>query len=146
MATSIYIFDSDKMFNAIYREHVDDLEHKMPLIDLYVKGQKLWVVTNSNDMKEQPRLDRSIVHFRKDNAKEWIEGDEKLVLHGKIRYNHKKNQLELFPRFLRKPLLSMRVGRFFGNKNGKCYIDYNKRYYDFKNDRMIFILENENEV
>jgi hypothetical protein len=40
----------------------------------------------------------------------------------------------------------MRVGRFFGNKNGKCYIDYNKRYYDFKNDRMIFILESENEV
>tara|TARA_R110000744_G_scaffold206951_1_gene325551 strand:- start:1835 stop:2269 length:435 start_codon:yes stop_codon:yes gene_type:complete len=141
MSTSIYIFDTDKMFKSIYREHTDDLEHKMPLIDLYVKGEKLWVVTNSNDINEQPRLDRSIVHFRKDNAKEWIEGDEKLVIHGKIRYNHKRNQLEIFPRFLRKPLLSMRVGRFFGNKNGKCYIDYNKRYYDFKNDRMIFILE-----
>ena len=105
MATSIYIFDSDQMFKAVYREHMDDVEYKMPLIDLYVKGERLWVVTNSNDMKEQPRLTRSIVHFRKDNAKEYVEGDEKLVTHGKVRYNEKRNQLEFFPRFLRKPLI-----------------------------------------
>ena len=141
MATSIYIFDCDKTFNSIYREHVDEIEHKMPLIDLYVKGKRLWVVTNSNDMKEQPRLTRSIVHFRKDNAKDFVEGDEKLVIHKKIRYNNKRNQLEFFPRFLRKPLLSMRVGRYYGLNKGKCNIDYDKRYYDFKNDRMIFILE-----
>ena len=141
MATSIYIFDCDKTFNSIYREHVDEIEHKMPLIDLYVKGKRLWVVTNSNDMKEQPRLTRSIVHFRKDNAKDFVEGDEKLVIHKKIRYNNKRNQLEFFPRFLRKPLLSMRVGRYYGINAGKCNIDYDKRYYDFKNDRMIFILE-----
>tara|TARA_R110000796_G_scaffold55396_4_gene128975 strand:- start:1849 stop:2283 length:435 start_codon:yes stop_codon:yes gene_type:complete len=143
MATSIYVFDSDRMFEAVYREHVDDVEYKMPLIDLYVKGERLWVVTNSNDMKEQPRLTRSIVHFRKDNAKEYVEGDEKLVTHGKVRYNEKRNQLEFFPRFLRKPMLSMRVGRYFGIVVGKCNIDYDKRYYDFKNDRMIFILEEE---
>ena len=142
MATSIYIFDCDKTFNSIYREHVDEIEHKMPLIDLYVKGKRLWVVTNSNDMKEQPRLTRSIVHFRKDNAKDFVEGDEKLVIHKKIRYNNKRNQLEFFPRFLRKPLLSMRVGRYYGLNRGKCNINYDKRYYDFKNDRMIFILEN----
>ena len=141
MATSIYIFDCDKTFNSIYREHVDEIEHKMPLIDWYVKGKRLWVVTNSNDMKEQPRLTRSIVHFRKDNAKDFVEGDEKLVIHKKIRYNNKRNQLEFFPRFLRKPLLSMRVGRYYGLNKGKCNIDYDKRYYDFKNDRMIFILE-----
>ena len=143
MATSIYVFDSDRMFEAVYREHVDDVEYKMPLIDMYVKGERLWVVTNSNDMKEQPRLTRSIVHFRKDNAKEYVEGDEKLVTHGKVRYNEKRNQLEFFPRFLRKPMLSMRVGRYFGIVVGKCNIDYDKRYYDFKNDRMIFILEEE---
>lgn len=143
MATSIYIFDSDRMFKAVYREHMDDVEYKMPLIDLYVKGERLWVVTNSNDMKEQPRLTRSIVHFRKDNAKEYVEGDEKLVTHGKVRYNEKRNQLEFFPRLLRKPLLSMRVGRYFGMNEGKCNIDYDKRYYDFKNDRMIFILEDQ---
>ena len=143
MATSIYVFDSDRMFEAVYREHVDDVEYKMPLIDMYVKGERLWVVTNSNDMKEQPRLTRSIVHFRKDNAKDYVEGDEKLVTHGKIRYNEKRNQLEFFPRFLRKPLLSMRVGRYFGIVVGKCNINYDKRYYDFKNDRMIFILEEE---
>ena len=143
MATSIYVFDSDRMFEAVYREHVDDVEYKMPLIDMYVKGERLWVVTNSNDMKEQPRLTRSIVHFRKDNAKDYVEGDEKLVTHGKIRYNEKRNQLEFFPRFLRKPMLSMRVGRYFGIVVGKCNVNYDKRYYDFKNDRMIFILEEE---
>ena len=41
MATSIYIFDSDKMFNAIYREHVNELEHKMPLIDLVRKRTEI---------------------------------------------------------------------------------------------------------
>lgn len=146
MATSIHIFEDLNMFNKVYGSNVDDIEYKMPLIDLYVKGDKLWVVTNSNDMKEQPRLSRSIVHFRKDNAKDWIEGDEKLVTHGKMRFNHKKNQLEFFPRMLRKPLLSMRVGRYFGSKEGKCNINYDKRYYDFKHDRMIFILEDGNEV
>lgn len=146
MASSIYIFDNDILFKAFYNEHINDLEYKMPLIDLYVKGDKLWVVTNSNDQKERPRFERSIVHFRKDNAKEWIEGDEKLVTHGKIRYDNKKNHLEIFPRFMRKPLLSMRVGRYFGIKEGKCKIDYDKRYYDFKNDRIIFILENKNET
>ena len=141
MATSIHVFETLDIFNKIYGSNVDDIEHKMPLIDLYVKNDKLWVVTNSNDMKEQPRLDRSIVHFRKDNAKEWLEGDEKLVTHGKMRFNYKNNQLEFFPKLLRKPLLSMRVGRYFGLREGKCKIDYDKRYYDFKNDRMIFILE-----
>jgi len=155
MATSIHVFETLNMFNKIYGTNADDIEHKMPLIDLYVKSDKLWVVTNSNNMKEQPRLNRSIVHFRKDNAKEWLEGDEKLVTHGKMRFNYKNNQLEFFPKrfsfrigskLLRKPLLSMRVGRYFGFREGKCKIDYDKRYYDFKNDRMIFILENSDEV
>lgn len=142
MATSIHIFENDEIFTKIYGTYMDDIEYKMPLIDLYVKGGKLWVVTNSNDMKEQPRLNRSIVHFRRGSIDEWKEGDEKLVVHDKLQFNFGKNQLEFFPRFIRKPLLSMRVGRYYGDKIKKCKIDYDKRYYDFKSDRMIFILEN----
>ncbi len=134
------------MFNKIYGRNVDDIEHKMPIIDLYVKNDKLWIVTNSNDMKEQPRLSRSIVHFRRGSADEWKEGDEKLVIHGKLQFNFDKNQLEFFPRFLRKPLLSMRVGRYFGDYVKKCKINYDRRYYDFKNDRMLFILEDKDEI
>jgi hypothetical protein len=142
MATSIHIFDNIDIFNKIYGTFIDDIEHKMPLLDLYVKGNKLWIVTNSNDMKEQPRLNTSLVHFRQGSIKDWEEGDEKLVTHGKMKFNYKSNQIEFFPRKLRKPLLSLRVGRYFGDDHDKkCDIDYDNRFYDFKNDRMIFILE-----
>jgi len=142
MATSIYIFENDKMFNVVYKDVLEDPLYVMPIIDLYVKQDKLWIVTNSNDQKEQPRLSSTLVHFRKGNIKDWEEGDEKLVKHNDIRYNHKKLHLEFFPKFLRKPLLSMRVGRCYSDKyKGYSKINYDKRYYDFTNDRIILLLE-----
>jgi len=142
MATSIYIFENDKMFNVVYKDVLEDPLYVMPIIDLYVKQDKLWIVTNSNDQKEQPRLSNTLVHFRKGSIKEWEEGDEKLVKHNDIRYNHKKLHLEFFPKFLRKPLLSMRIGRCYSDKDkGYSKINYDKRYYDFTNDRIILLLE-----
>ena len=54
------------------------------------KEISLWIVTNSNDKKEQPRLSNTLVHFRQGNIKEWENGDEKLVQYGDMRYNHKR--------------------------------------------------------
>lgn len=142
MATSIYIFETYKEYERIYGKNLELLQYKVDLVDLWVKKDKLWIVTNTNDQKEAPRLDHTMVHFRKGDVEEWLEGDEKLVLHDKMRFNPKKNHMEFFPRFLRKPLLWMRVGRYYGNftkKNMK--IDFNQRFYDFSNDRLVFICE-----
>ena len=143
MATSIYIFENDKFFQKIYKDVMEDPLYVMPIIDLYVKGESLWIVTNSNDQKDKPRLSNTLVHFRQGNVKGWEEGDEKLVKHDKIRYNHRKQHLEFFPRVLRKPLLSLRVGRCIGDNNDKySKVNYDKRFYDFTNNRIIFLLDN----
>jgi|TARA_B110000438_G_scaffold273830_1_gene293531 hypothetical protein len=143
MATSIYVFENDDIFHQIYKDVMEDPLYIMKIIDLYVKGDHLWIVTNSNDKKEKPRLSNTLVHFRQGSVKEWEDGDEKLVKYGDIRYNHKKGQLEFFPRMLRKPLLSMRVGRCITNSNDKYRkVDYDKRFYDFTNNRIIFLMEN----
>ena len=142
MATSIYIFENDDLFHKVYKDVIEDPLYVMKIIDLYVKGESLWIVTNSNDKKEQPRLSNTLVHFRQGNIKEWENGDEKLVQYGDMRYNHKRHHLEFFPRMLRKPLLSMRVGRCITNKSDKySKVNYDKRFYDFTNNRIIFLLE-----
>jgi hypothetical protein len=143
MATSIYIFENDLIFSRIYKDVMEDPLYIMKIIDLYIKGEHLWIVTNSNDKKEQPRLTNTLVHFRQGNIKEWQEGDEKLVKYGTLRYNRKKEHLEFFPRLLRKPLLSMRVGRCISDNTDKySKINYDKRFYDFTNNRIIFLMEN----
>jgi len=145
MATSTYIFETLDEFKRIYGEKFDLLEYKVPLVDLFVKKDKLWIVTNTNDQKQQPQLVRSLVHFRNGTIDEYREGDEKLVEHDKMRVNFKTEQLEFFPRFLRKPLLSIRYGRFYGEfQKKKRKIDYDLRFYDFHNDRMVFVLEDKN--
>jgi hypothetical protein len=145
MATSIYIFDNMEEYKKIYGEKFDLLEYKVDLVDLWIKGDKLWIVTNTNDQKEQPQLSRTLVHFRQGSIDNWKEGDEKLVLHGKIRFNLKRDHVEFFPRFLRKPLLWLRVGRFHGKRDDKYkQIDYEQRFYDFHNDRIVFVCEDKN--
>ena len=64
MATSIYIFENDLIFSRIYKDVMENPLYIMPIIDLYIKGEHLWIVTNSNDKKEQPRLTNTLVHFK----------------------------------------------------------------------------------
>ena len=95
--------------------------------------------------KEHPQLQRSIVHFRNGEIGEWEDGKEELVKYDDVRLNIKKDQIEFFPRFLRKPKLSMRIGRFYGNlEKGKIKVDYKNRFYDLHRDRITFILEDKN--
>lgn len=145
MATSSHIFETLGEFERIYGEKFYQPEYNTKLIDLYVKGDKLWIVTNTNDQKQQPQLHRTLVHFRNNTISDWEEGDEKLVLHNKMRVNFETGNIEFFPRFLRKPLLVLRYGRYYGKKqHKKRKIDFDLRCYDFHNDRMIFILKDEN--
>ena len=141
MATAIYIYESLKEYTKIYGLERKDETRESHLNDLYVRDDKLFVVTNTSMHKEQPELHRSIVHFRNGNLGEWEDGTEKLVTHGSLFYNHKKNKLDFFPKLLRKPTLQLRVDRFYGEKPKKKEIDYAYRYYDLFKDRINLILE-----
>jgi len=144
MASSIYIYDSIEEFEHFYKGWLDEPLRKIDITDLYVhENEKLWVVTNTNDLKERPRLQKSLVHFRNNTVEEYKTDKTKLVLFDKIKFNKKKMVLEFFPRFLRKPLLSWKVDRHLDanipNKNK--IIDYNHRYYDYELDRLNLILK-----
>ena len=145
MATSIYMYDSMKTYEKVMGEERKDPMRECELIDLYIKKDKLYVVTNTSMHKEQPQLHRTIVHFRNGKMGDWETGEEKLVTFGKLRYNSKNDKLELFPRFLRKPELDFRIGRFYGELTcKKPKINYANRFYDLQMDRIGLILEEEN--
>ena len=145
MATSIYIYDSMKTYEKVMGEERKDPMRECELIDLYIKKDKLYVVTNTSMHKAQPQLHRTIVHFRNGKMGDWETGEEKLVTFGKLRYNSKNYKLELFPRFLRKPELDFRIGRFYGELTcKKPKINYANRFYDLQMDRIGLILEEEN--
>ena len=142
MASSIYIYEDYREYQKVYGNYSDSVIHQTDLIDMFIKGEKLWVVTNTNHLKERPRLTKSVVHFRNGSADEYMEGDELCVTYDKIRYNSKNNMLEIFPRFLRKPLFSVKVDRFYGQKvKGKKPIDYTYRFYDMTRDRINLVIE-----
>jgi len=146
MASSIYVYQNMEEFERFYKGYLDEPMRKIKIIDMYVKDKsKLWVVTNTNDAKERPLLQKSLVHFRNGNIDNYKDDKTVLVLFRKLRFNFKKMKLDIFPRFLRKPLLQWRVDRYLGDPIKKAVIDYDHRYYDFEIDRINFILEtNEN--
>ena len=146
MATSIYIYESLEEYDKIYGLEREDEQRETKLRDLYVREGKLFIVTNTSMHKEQPQIARSFVHFRNGNLGEWENGEEKLVLHSSLKFNEKKNKLELFPKFLRKPLLALRVDRFYGDSTKNKKIDYGNRFYDLFRDRINLVMCDKNEV
>ena len=142
MASSIYIYETEEDFNNFYGKNKEDITRNLKIIDMFIHDkEKLWVVTNTNNLKERPELVRSLVHFRNGNIDEYKTENTKLVEYEKMTFNFKKNKLEFFPRLLRKPLLSWRVDRYIGNKVKKVKINYVHRYYDYKRDRLNFVLK-----
>lgn len=145
MASSIYVYDNIEQYEMFYKGYLKELTRHLPIIDFYIKDKtKLWVVTNTNNLKEKPSILRSLVHFRNGNIDGYNEdGKVILVLHNKLNYNKKKNILEFFPRFLRKPLLSWHVDRYITsdikNKNKKINLD--QRFYDYEHDRINLVLK-----
>lgn len=143
MATSIHVYDDIETFNHVYKGWLLEPLKNVKIKDMYIYDKKkLWVVTNTNDQKEQPRLQHSLVHFRNGNIYGYQDEKTKLVLHDKVKFNQKKLTLEFFPKFLRKPDLSWRIGRYWTNNNPKKSkkIDWDLRFYDFELDRINLIL------
>ena len=141
MASSFYIYESLTEYERIYGMFTENPLHQVELIDMFIKGDKLWIVTNTSRLTEKPELRRTIVHFRNGSAKKYMEGDEICIKFDKIRYNSCKQLLELHPRLLKKPLMSIKVGRFYGEKvKGKKKINYEYRFYDLIRDRINLVL------
>ena len=64
MASSIYIYETEEDFNNFYGKNKEDITRNLKIIDMFIHDkEKLWVVTNTNNLKERPELVRSLVHF-----------------------------------------------------------------------------------
>jgi len=145
MASSIYIYETIEDYNKIYKGVRNDPTRESFLIDLFVKEGKLLIVTETSKLKERPELTKSLVHFRNGTLGKYEDGTERLVGYTSLKFNNKKTKLEIFPRFLRKAVLELRVDRFYGNvKKRKIKIDYTRRYYDLIFDRINLILVEKN--
>jgi hypothetical protein len=146
MASAIYIFDNMMRFDHFYKGHTEDKMRRIKIIDMYIQDKnKLYIVTNTNDQKERPLLQKSLVHFRNGTLGEHENEGTELIKYEKIKFNRKKMQLEFNSRFLRKPSLKWKVDRYFDAvyRNENKIIDYDHRYYDFELDRIILILKND---
>ena len=85
----------------------------------------------------RPSLERTIVHFTNGTCFEFCSGNELQVQKEKVFYNPKNNQLEFYPRTLRKPLLALKVDKVVGGKpEKKSKIKYRMKYYDMTHDRL----------
>ena len=142
MATSFYVYDTLKEYKLRYGDKANSEMFQTKIKDMYVtKDEKLWVVTNFTEQASKPQLNRSIVHFYAGEVGYYKKGDEKLVVEGKIKYNPKKDWVEIYPRTLRNPEVFFRVGRLYGDKPVKTTkINYKYRFYDFTANRINLIL------
>ena len=144
MASSIYVYDNLKEYINYNKDNLNELVKSSKIVDLYIHDKtKLWVITNTNNLKERPLLQKSLVHFRNGNVNEYKTDESKLVLHDKIKFNPKKMHIDIFPRFLRKPELRWRVDKYINNSNNikSKMIDYEHRFYDLETNRINFILK-----
>jgi hypothetical protein len=141
MASSIYIYPNFNEYIRFYGREQNDLTYEAVLIDLYVDvvKQKLFVITNTSNEKERILNNRTITHIRNESFKKDHLNDEcRLVTDKDIVY--KNGYLELFPRFLRKPLMKLRVDRCVGGNIKKNRLDLTKMKYDFTRDRINLVV------
>ena len=143
MATSFYVYDTLDEYKLRYGEKTKLEMFQTKIKEMYVtKDEKLWVVTNFTEQAAKPQLNRSIVHFYAGEVAYYKKGDEKLVVEGKIKYNPKKDWVEIYPRILRNPEVFFRIGRLYGDKPVKTTkINYKHRFYDFTSNRINLILK-----
>ncbi len=141
MASAIYVYPDFNEYTRFYGREQNDLTYEAVLIDLYVDvvKQKLFVITNTSNEKERILNNRTITHIRNESFKKDHLNDEcRLVTDKDIVY--KNGYLELFPRFLRKPLMKLRVDRCVGGNIKKNRLDLTKMKYDFTRDRINLVV------
>ena len=149
MASSIYIYTNIEDYENLYKGKQEAYTYETPIIALFIRPRegdsvtdsvptnKLWVITQTDKVKMRPSLERTIVHFSNGTCFDFCSGNELQVQKEKVFYNPKTNQLEFYPRTLRKPLLSLKVDKVVGGKpNKKSKIRFKNKYYDMTHDRL----------
>ena len=149
MASSIYIYTNIQDYENLYKGKQEAYTYETPIIDLFIRPRegdavtdsiqtnKLWVITQTDKVKMRPSLERTIVQFSNGTCFDFCSGNELQVEKEKVFYNPKTNQLEFYPRTLRKPLLSLKVDKVVGGKpNKKSKIRFRNKYYDMTHDRL----------
>ena len=138
MASSIYIYTNKQDYENLYKGKTEAYTYQTPILDFLLKpNNKLWVITHTDKLRQSPSLERSIVHFTNGTCFDFLAGDELQVEKEKVYYNPKNNQLEFYPKLLRKPLLSLKVDKVVGGKpSKKSKIKYRMKYYDMTHDRL----------
>lgn len=141
MATAFYVYDSLDEYNRLNKDYIDDLLFSVKLEDIYIMGDKMILVTNTNDAKERINTARTIIHARNGVVPDELKQKSKLVKHDTVYYDVKKKRVIFSPKFLRKPLYEVRADRYYGDLiRGRLKINYEHRFYDFVRDRVVFIL------
>ena len=142
MATTFHVYDKYSTYKQRYLDKTDSVYFAVDITDCYIVGEHLWVVTNTNLEKERPELHRTIVHFRNNDISKYETGEEVLVKYEESRYNPKNNNIEFCTRRFRKPLFSIRTGRFHGDRPSKpVKLNWAYRFYDITNDRVNLVLK-----
>lgn len=141
MATTFHVYDSYSTYKQRYLDKSESVYFSSDIKDCYIVGNHLWIVTKTNLEKEKPELNRTIVHFRNNDISEYETGNEILVKYKESRYNPKNDHIEFCTRKFRKPLFSIKIGRFHGDKPSKpVKLDWSYRMYDITNDRVNLVL------
>tara|TARA_Y100000296_G_C4935886_1_gene138981 strand:- start:43 stop:489 length:447 start_codon:yes stop_codon:yes gene_type:complete len=148
MGTAVYVYETEKEYLKIYHRMDKEVMFSAPILDIFLKpDKKLWVVSKITKNKERPQLGRSIVNFVNGTVFDYSDGDEMPVRKNGIKYNPKKDKIEIFPKKIRKPELELRVDRFYGDKPKKSvFLDQTKRFYDVSRDRINFIVKNKDGI
>ena len=117
-------------------------EASLPLSDMYITpDEKLMLVLDCLKLFDHPDVSRSISCFQLNNIKKHLKGDEKLVLHDKISFNPKKQTVEFVSRKLRKPIMTIKVGRFWGDLPARTKkIDTKNKFFNVASNKVDLIL------
>lgn len=145
LATDIFVYGDINHYQGHYPLGTTIFQ-ETPVYDMYVKPKdKLWIVTQTNVAKERPDLHKTVVHFRNGSIDKWEDGNEILIHQDNVRYNYKKQQLEIGKQ-------TFHVNRYIGNKitqpnwilsklRSRVKLYYRYRWYDMSRDRLNLVLE-----
>ena len=146
MGTAIYVYENLEQYYKKYENFVDPKkqinETSFKVLDLYIKyRERLWIILDTDKYSNKVNATRSITFFNLKEFKNYADGDEKLVTHGKISYDPETNHVRFFPKLFGRCDLNLKVDKFHGEKPKKLSkIDQGNIFYDMTFNRLILII------
>ena len=148
MGTAFYVYETEEVYDKLYKERRKEKIHHSPIIALYlrldkVKENHLWVITESSTEKERPRMERSIVHFRngEHSVLQYKNGEEIQLQRKNIKFDKNKMRVKIMPKTFRKSLLEFKVDRYIGDEiMGRLKSEEQEYFYDTVMDRINIVL------